>query len=80
MLIYCPACRNQLRVQDEFIGRKVRCPMCSSTFEATSELPVSEPPADRRAEPGGAPDTEEVVEYDPSSDPRRESRADRGEY
>jgi predicted Zn finger-like uncharacterized protein len=58
MLTYCPSCRNQLRVQDEFLGRQVRCPTCNAVFEATVGAP---PPAP----------SDQFVDYDPHADPRQ---------
>jgi predicted Zn finger-like uncharacterized protein len=36
IIVSCPNCSGQLRVADDLIGRKVRCPACSTTFEAAS--------------------------------------------
>jgi predicted Zn finger-like uncharacterized protein len=67
MLITCPACRNQLRLQDEFLGRRVRCPLCNDTFEATPEPPASSHPA-------APPPPPEEVNYDPGADSRARPR------
>src|SRR5262245_22226136 len=42
IIVACPKCNGQLRVADNLIGRKVRCPACSATFEAL-ERPAEEP-------------------------------------
>lgn len=57
-IINCPDCDRKLRVPDELLGKKVRCPTCSVMFRAVAvggqasvEDPVEEPdeePAPRR--------------------------------
>jgi hypothetical protein len=32
-ILSCPACSNPLRVPDDLLGQKVRCPTCSDTFQ-----------------------------------------------
>lgn len=34
MVATCPSCKKQLKVRDELVGKKLRCPGCGSTFEA----------------------------------------------
>lgn len=43
LLLKCPSCERALRVPDELLGKKVKCPSCGTTFEA--EPPPSEPPS-----------------------------------
>jgi predicted Zn finger-like uncharacterized protein len=50
IIVSCPNCSGQLRVADELIGRKVRCPACSTTFDARD----SSPPAPK--EPAAQPE------------------------
>src|SRR5262245_47445113 len=45
VIVNCPSCKGPLRVTDELLGRKVRCPTCQTIFEAT------EPPPEPRTEP-----------------------------
>lgn len=52
IIVACPSCQGQLRVADDLIGRKVRCPACSSTFEA------QEPPKPKAAPPPPPPPPE----------------------
>jgi hypothetical protein len=57
-IINCPDCERKLRVPDELLGKKVRCPTCSVMFRAVAvggstpvEDPIEEPdeePAPRR--------------------------------
>jgi predicted Zn finger-like uncharacterized protein len=54
VLVNCPSCNGPLRVADELLGRKVRCPSCQTIFEA------AEPSASRN---GGRQD-EEVERID----------------
>src|SRR5262249_50778874 len=44
IIVACPTCNGQLRVADDLIRRKVRCPACNATFEAI-------PPRERPDEP-----------------------------
>jgi predicted Zn finger-like uncharacterized protein len=44
-LIHCPSCERQLRVPDELLGAKVKCPTCQSTFDATSDSAPGIPPS-----------------------------------
>jgi predicted Zn finger-like uncharacterized protein len=50
ILVACPTCNGQLRVADDLIGRKVRCPACNCTFDASEAAPVrpqrEEPPVE----------------------------------
>jgi predicted Zn finger-like uncharacterized protein len=43
IIVACPSCNGQLRVADDLIGRKVRCPACNTTFDV-SESPSEPPP------------------------------------
>jgi len=52
IIVACPSCNGQLRVADDLIGRKVRCPACNTTFDAESP-PV--PAADLPEDPDPAP-------------------------
>ena len=56
IIVSCPSCSGQLRVADDLIGRKVRCPACSTTFEATAPPP----PTSARPPAGGSSETEKV--------------------
>jgi predicted Zn finger-like uncharacterized protein len=42
--VHCPSCSRELRVPDELIGKKVKCPACSTTFTA-SMAPEAAAPA-----------------------------------
>ena len=44
----CPKCSKKLRVRDELVGKKLRCPGCGNNFNAT------EAPAPARAQAAGA--------------------------
>ena len=74
-LIQCTSCNKKLRVPDNLIGKKVKCPACGSTFMAAmeeEELPtaplIEEPrPASRRPAPPPPDPGYEVI----SEEPRR---------
>lgn len=59
--IACPGCQRKLNVPDAMIGRRVKCPACAMSFEAT---PAAPPPS---ADPFGA--------LESSSSPFESSRA-----
>jgi hypothetical protein len=42
----CPSCRKQLNVKDEYIGKRLKCPQCSTTFTADASTAA---PAGTRA-------------------------------
>jgi predicted Zn finger-like uncharacterized protein len=42
--IHCPSCNRELRVPDELLGKKVKCPACSTTFTASVAGPEAAPP------------------------------------
>jgi predicted Zn finger-like uncharacterized protein len=82
--IHCPQCSRELRVPDELIGKKVKCPACATTFMASvagaEATPPSSPAGYEEAparEPPPAPQEGEYEEM-PEEDydrPRRSSRA-----
>jgi hypothetical protein len=50
ILVRCPSCAGQLRILDELIGRKARCPACQTIFDA-----VAPPEAELAPDPPAAP-------------------------
>jgi predicted Zn finger-like uncharacterized protein len=45
-IVNCPQCDRKLRVPDELLGKKVKCPTCGNTFTAeVAEPPLPPPPA-----------------------------------
>ena len=73
----CPQCQRKLRVPDELLGKKVKCPGCGLTFTAMADSPGAPPPSpgtigtepSRRAMPSPPPrkirrDEEEDDEVD----------------
>ncbi|MFO0876174.1 MAG: MJ0042-type zinc finger domain-containing protein [Gemmataceae bacterium] len=44
IIVTCPSCSGQLRVADDLLGRKVRCPACNATFTSTREASPEAPP------------------------------------
>src|SRR4051794_35820874 len=57
IIVACPTCGGQLRVADELLGARVRCPACNGTFDATSEPTRSTdaPASDSAPRPREAP-------------------------
>ncbi|HEV3082162.1 MAG TPA: MJ0042-type zinc finger domain-containing protein [Gemmataceae bacterium] len=79
-LIQCPSCDRKLRVPDNLIGKKVKCPSCSKTFVAAAaeeDLPTAplleeeEPPKAVRRKPPALPPPEDEGIEEPPSRPRR---------
>jgi len=48
--VECTGCGSTLRVPDEMLGRKVRCPKCQETFTAAEPKSASPPPLPPREE------------------------------
>ena len=69
--IHCPSCSRELRVPDELIGKKVKCPACATTFTASVAGPEAAPPS-----PGPEPGYEET----PAPTRRPRPAAPEGEY
>ena len=73
-IITCPACSRQLRVPDEMLGRRVRCPSCQETFTAGDEsAPAAPPPPLPPAPPPGPINERGEIVRDESPEPPRES-------
>ena len=74
ILVECPSCHRQLRVQDELVGRRVKCPSCGTAFPAASvggpqgasraptpaPQPVAPPPSPLESPPPPPPQEERV--------------------
>lgn len=77
-IIACPDCERKLRVPDDLLGKKVRCPGCSVMFKAASisgdvETSIEAPPKEpaTRRSPTGRDDR-----YAGSPSPRRREDAE----
>lgn len=70
----CPHCQAPLRLPDEVIGRKVKCPKCQELF--TSTAPAAAVVAE---EPAVETDEESAVEIDESEQPRKRRKGKRKE-
>jgi predicted Zn finger-like uncharacterized protein len=44
IIVACPSCGGQLRVADDLLGQRVRCPACKGTFDAARPAPAAPPP------------------------------------
>jgi predicted Zn finger-like uncharacterized protein len=70
ILIECPNCHKQLRVQDTMVGKRVKCPSCATVVTATAPggpPPAAPPPPPPPAAPPPPP-REEVVDYQGGED------------
>jgi hypothetical protein len=47
----CPSCQRPLRIPDELVGQKVKCPACSTTFAANVDAAAPPVPRERKREP-----------------------------
>jgi predicted Zn finger-like uncharacterized protein len=68
----CPSCNRKLRIPDELLGKKVKCPTCGNAFTASaapSADPMEEeapPPSPRRA--AAPPPPEEEYQDEPAEE------------
>ncbi|MFO0876176.1 MAG: hypothetical protein U0840_02295 [Gemmataceae bacterium] len=80
----CPACDRKLRVPDEYVNKKVRCPGCGGMFNAVPltvpPAPSEPPPREEEPRPSRG-DRESRPERDEPTESRRgpERRRDRDE-
>src|SRR5260370_23380780 len=82
-IIDCPACARKLRIPDELLGQKVKCPTCTETFNAAGAPAMNGsaegtlPSAPEQPAPPLSPDLPRAPEsFDappPLSPPSRES-------
>src|SRR5437588_801232 len=70
IIVACPSCGGKLRVADDLLGRKVRCPGCNGTFDAAAPEPnpSAQAPPPPLAPPPRPPRPERT--------PRRDARDD----
>src|SRR5437764_749206 len=54
-IVNCPQCDRKLRVPDELLGKKVKCPTCGETFTAEVAEPSPPPPPEPRRPEGPPP-------------------------
>ena len=73
--INCPSCSRALRVPDELLGKNVKCPTCSTTFEASAEGPPPAPPEEE--ELPVAPPARRPAPPDDYDEPQEEERRPR---
>lgn len=75
---YCDQCRHKLRVRDEFLGRKARCPACKAVVRV-EVIPLLEevapPPADPAAITDRPPAPAMARPYEPDDPPRTDPDA-----
>jgi predicted Zn finger-like uncharacterized protein len=81
-VVNCPQCERKLRVPEELLGKKVKCPTCGNTFTAEAgpagAAPPPLPPAEEERPSRRPPSDEDVQEDDRPSrrSPRRDDRYD----
>src|SRR5947209_6449976 len=61
-LIACPSCGNQGKVPDQLLGKRIKCQICGTSFQATPRVAPATPQAEA---PGGQ--AIEVVGLEPSN-------------
>ncbi|MFO0925600.1 MAG: MJ0042-type zinc finger domain-containing protein [Gemmataceae bacterium] len=63
IIVACPSCSGKLRVADDLLGSKVRCPACNATFDAVAPaaVPPAPPPPPAPAPPRDEPIPTETV-------------------
>jgi hypothetical protein len=80
LVIRCPSCSRKLRVPENLLGKKVKCPSCAGTFVSQPEsedlpaapLPDEQTPRGSKRRPAGPAD-EEKYEMEPVPARRRSS-------
>jgi predicted Zn finger-like uncharacterized protein len=78
ILIECPNCHKQLRVQDTMVGKRVKCPSCMTVITATSPVGESARPAPPPPRvPVPAPAREDVVDYQGDDEYEDDDRGER---
>jgi predicted Zn finger-like uncharacterized protein len=76
-VVSCPDCQSKLRVPDNLLGKKVKCPKCSNAFTAVAERPAAPPAAARPRKPAPPPPEEEEEE---APRPRKPARRQEEEF
>ena len=59
-VITCPECAAKLRIKEEMLGKKIKCPKCQKRFVARLEEEVAEPEEieeEEKARPIGGQET-----------------------
>jgi predicted Zn finger-like uncharacterized protein len=77
-IVNCPQCERKLRVPEELLGKKVKCPTCENTFSASIASSAAPTPP-RREEPAPRPRSpEEDFQFEerPSRRPPRRDEDD----
>src|SRR5712671_5314680 len=71
--IECPSCNRKLKVPDNLLGKKVKCPTCGNAFTAAEEPP---PPPEDDEEPPPPPedDLDEAPDEDDDDAPRKKKK------
>jgi predicted RNA-binding Zn-ribbon protein involved in translation (DUF1610 family) len=49
VIVTCPSCNSALRVRDELVGKKLRCPRCSGIVAVPNGRAAAKPPTPREA-------------------------------
>ena len=69
LLIHCPACRRELSVPTDLVGRLVKCPTCQQQFTAPTEDPdAASPPLQPSDTPGAWPAGSPPAAHAPEGD------------
>jgi predicted Zn finger-like uncharacterized protein len=73
--IECPSCNRKLKVPDNLLGKKVKCPTCGNAFTAAEEPP---PPPEDDEEPPPPPDEDLDEPADEDEAPRKKKKKKKG--
>jgi predicted Zn finger-like uncharacterized protein len=79
IVLHCPSCERRLRVPDNLLGAKVKCPTCGTVFLGEASEAPSAPTEEKVVSPPAPLDHLEEVEDQPPPDredeePRRRKR------
>jgi predicted Zn finger-like uncharacterized protein len=73
--IECPSCNRKLKVPDNLLGKKVKCPTCGNAFTAAEEPP---PPIEDEEEPPPPPDDDLDEMPEEEEAPRKKKKKKKG--
>jgi len=76
MHVQCPSCAKQLNVPDTAVGKKAKCPSCTSVFEIIAPTAVSATPNLPKPPPPPPPVLKEAEEDRPRRRPRDDDEDD----
>jgi predicted Zn finger-like uncharacterized protein len=69
IIVDCPSCSRKLRVPEDLLGTRVKCPTCGGTFDAVAAPTEEVPPSPSATEVAALPPPESPSEPRPDAPP-----------